>query len=197
MKLAFSIVALTALLVALGQGPALGKTGTRLVVDDDKVQCPSAGYSTLATAIAAAQPGDTILVCPGHYAGVNVSKAVQLRARAGETPDDRDSEAGEADDCFNTTTPDPSHHAVIAGVVTLSATGSELRGFTLSGAATSVLLQATATVTENCFRANATAIAGSSGGHGSISRNQFTGQTKNAIALVGASRVTIEANILE
>ena len=43
--------------------------GATLVVDDDGVQCPAAGYSTIGAALAAANPtGDTIQVCDGTYA---------------------------------------------------------------------------------------------------------------------------------
>ncbi len=36
-------------------------------VDDDKVQCPSAGFTTIQGAVNAAGPGDTINVCRGTY----------------------------------------------------------------------------------------------------------------------------------
>src|SRR5690349_12290794 len=38
-----------------------------LLVDDDMVQCPSATYSTISSAVLAAAPGDTIKVCAGSY----------------------------------------------------------------------------------------------------------------------------------
>ena len=38
-----------------------------LVVDDDKVQCPSATFSAIQDAVNAANPGDLIRVCPGTY----------------------------------------------------------------------------------------------------------------------------------
>lgn len=38
-----------------------------LLVDDDHVQCPTAAYTTINAAIAAALPGDTIQVCAGTY----------------------------------------------------------------------------------------------------------------------------------
>lgn len=41
-----------------------------LTVDDDKVQCPSAGYTTIQGAVDAAGPGDTINVCRGTYAEI-------------------------------------------------------------------------------------------------------------------------------
>jgi Bacterial Ig domain len=39
----------------------------QITVDDDGVQCPSAAYSRIALAIAAAAPGDTISICDGVY----------------------------------------------------------------------------------------------------------------------------------
>lgn len=37
------------------------------VVDDDKGECPGAGFTTIQSAVNAAKPGDTIEVCPGTY----------------------------------------------------------------------------------------------------------------------------------
>jgi Bacterial Ig domain len=42
-------------------------SAAQLVVDDDRMQCPSAAHTTIAAAIAAAQPGDTVSVCDGTY----------------------------------------------------------------------------------------------------------------------------------
>ncbi len=38
-----------------------------LMVDDDRAQCPTAQYTSINAAVAAAQPGDTIHVCAGTY----------------------------------------------------------------------------------------------------------------------------------
>jgi nitrous oxidase accessory protein NosD len=56
---------------------ALGVVGTlafaapasagQLVVDDDHLQCPSAQYTSIQTAVQSAAPGDTIQVCAGLY----------------------------------------------------------------------------------------------------------------------------------
>jgi pectin methylesterase-like acyl-CoA thioesterase len=46
-------------------GPA--PTSTRLVVDDDHAQCPHANYTSIQSAVDAADPGDTVLVCDGLY----------------------------------------------------------------------------------------------------------------------------------
>jgi len=190
------------MLLVLTQGSTLAKGAARLVVDDDRAQCKDAGFTTLAAAIAAAHSGDTILVCPGTYAGAVVDKSVRLRAfagqnRAGErSGEQKDGEDEDADGCLRRASADPNHDAIITGMVTLAANGSELRGLTLQGAAAGVAMKAMASVTENCFRANATAVAASASGTGSISRNQFTGQTKAAIALKGATGITIDQNVL-
>jgi hypothetical protein len=56
-------------IAASGAVPAVAHDdGRTLRVDDDKQQCPDAQYTTIQSAVAAAQPGDTIVVCPGTYA---------------------------------------------------------------------------------------------------------------------------------
>src|SRR4051812_44152357 len=52
----------------------LGSVGTQaasagIVVDDDKAQCPKAGYRTISKALAFNPPGATVVVCPGRYRG--------------------------------------------------------------------------------------------------------------------------------
>jgi Big-like domain-containing protein len=42
-------------------------SAAQLVVDDDRLQCPSAAHTTIAAAVGAAQPGDTVSVCDGTY----------------------------------------------------------------------------------------------------------------------------------
>lgn len=54
------------------------------MVDDDKVQCPMAQYTTIQAAVNAAQPGDVIRVCPGTYPEqVTITMALTLRADNG------------------------------------------------------------------------------------------------------------------
>jgi hypothetical protein len=58
--------------------------GTTLVVDDDKVQCPTAGYSTIQSAVDAASPGTSIVVGPGTYAEqITITKPVQIYGQNG------------------------------------------------------------------------------------------------------------------
>lgn len=59
-------VALSVLLFgSIGAGAAGAST---LVVDDNRAQCPAAGFSSIQAAVVAASAGDTINVCPGTYA---------------------------------------------------------------------------------------------------------------------------------
>lgn len=59
------VVALS--LLAFGSiGASAAGAGT-LVVDNDRAQCPTAGFTRIQTAINAAAAGDTINVCPGGY----------------------------------------------------------------------------------------------------------------------------------
>jgi copper-binding protein NosD len=55
-----------------------------ILVDDDKAQCPSAQYSTIQSAVNAANSGDVIRVCAGIYPEqVTIDKAITLRADNG------------------------------------------------------------------------------------------------------------------
>ena len=43
-------------------------SGSTWSVDDDRMQCPSAGFTTIQAAINQAAPWDTVVVCAGDYA---------------------------------------------------------------------------------------------------------------------------------
>ncbi len=66
--------------------------GANLLVDDDRVQCPGADHTSLQDAVDAAQPGQTIFVCSGLYAGtvtVPAGKTGLTLLGAGGAPADR------------------------------------------------------------------------------------------------------------
>jgi nitrous oxidase accessory protein NosD len=55
-----------------------------LLVDDDKVQCPTATFTSIQDAINAANPGATIRVCPGVYAEqLSISKSLSIQGDSG------------------------------------------------------------------------------------------------------------------
>ena len=60
-----------------------GANSTTLVVDDDLLDCPDAGYLTIELALDDAVDGDTIRICPGTYAGAEVDKSVEIRGTGG------------------------------------------------------------------------------------------------------------------
>lgn len=55
-----------------------------LLVDDDKVQCPTAAFTSIQAAVNAAQAGDVIRVCPGTYPEqVMIEKPLTIRGDNG------------------------------------------------------------------------------------------------------------------
>src|SRR5712692_8918573 len=55
-----------------------------LIVDDDRLNCPTATFSRIQDAIDAAHPGEVVQVCAGTYAEqLIVSKPIHVRGRAG------------------------------------------------------------------------------------------------------------------
>jgi Periplasmic copper-binding protein (NosD) len=63
MKVFFGF-SLVLVLILSSSRPALAAS---LSVDDDSVECPDAGFTTIQGAVDAAAPGDEIRVCPGTY----------------------------------------------------------------------------------------------------------------------------------
>ncbi len=73
-------VALSCLVLRVGPAMAMSD----LTVDDDRVQCPNARYTTIQAAVDAASPGGLIHVCPGTYPEqITISKPLHLRADSG------------------------------------------------------------------------------------------------------------------
>jgi nitrous oxidase accessory protein NosD len=79
----FALAGMLALALIL-PARALAAHGTRLVVDDDKVECPNAGFTHIQDAVNAASPGDEIRVCEGIYVEqVKISKPLDIDADNG------------------------------------------------------------------------------------------------------------------
>jgi nitrous oxidase accessory protein NosD len=80
LELIFSVAVLSAL-----SSPAIhahtGSATSPILVDGDKVQCPTATFTEIQPAIDAASPGDTILVCRGRYhEQLTIDKSITLEA---------------------------------------------------------------------------------------------------------------------
>jgi hypothetical protein len=79
-------VALTVILlsVLVCPGAALATRGAQLVVDDDKVECPNAGFTRIQDAVDAASSGDEIHICKGIYVEqVAIRKSLTIDADNG------------------------------------------------------------------------------------------------------------------
>lgn len=75
------LLAAAAVLAVLAPAGASASTWT---VDDDRLDCPNAGFSTVQGAINQAAPWDTVVICPGDYAEVsNATSANNSPAQAG------------------------------------------------------------------------------------------------------------------
>lgn len=75
-----------------------------LVVDKDRVQCPDAKFTSIQAAVAAANAGDTVQVCPDLYIeSVTVTQPLTIMA------------PGNWGDCLQTATPDPTRDAIVQG----------------------------------------------------------------------------------
>ena len=103
-------------LLCFGTAPAFART---LVVDNDGAECPKAEYNTIQQAVAAAQAGDKILVCPGLYLGTVVVDTPDLRIEAKGAPGEAVLQGTGAEGEL--------------GFLLLNTTGVVLQGFTVQG----------------------------------------------------------------
>jgi pectin methylesterase-like acyl-CoA thioesterase len=78
----FGFSGLVLLLVLSSSRPALAAT---LFVDDDRVECRRARFTTIQRAVNRAAPGDTIRVCPGTYdEQVRITTAIENHRAIGQ-----------------------------------------------------------------------------------------------------------------
>jgi len=84
-KLVFPLaLAVILLSILVCPGAALAARGAQLVVDDDKVECPNAGFTRIQDAIDAATAGDQIHICKGIYVEqVAIRKSLAIDADNG------------------------------------------------------------------------------------------------------------------
>jgi parallel beta-helix repeat protein len=78
---------LACLVVCFATGPALAQDANQkpnILVDDDKVQCPTATFTSIQAAVNAAKSGDVIRVCAGTYhEQVVIDKSLSVQADNG------------------------------------------------------------------------------------------------------------------
>lgn len=84
-KLVYPLALVVILVSALGwPAKALSARRGQLVVDDDKVECPTAGFTHIQDAIDAASPGDEIHICIGIYVEqIKIGKPLDIEADNG------------------------------------------------------------------------------------------------------------------
>jgi parallel beta-helix repeat protein len=115
MKLRRFITLSSALICLSANAPVFAAT---IVVDNDFADCPQADFNSIQAAVAAAQPGDKILVCPGEYAESVVVNQNDLRIEAQAAPGEVVLQGTPAQD---------------VGFRLLNTTGVLLQGFTVQG----------------------------------------------------------------
>jgi parallel beta-helix repeat protein len=77
-------LSIVSLLALLWPATAMATHRGRLIVDDDKMQCPNAGFTRIQEAVDAAAPGDVIHICSGTYVEqVVIRKALDINADNG------------------------------------------------------------------------------------------------------------------
>jgi parallel beta-helix repeat protein len=109
---------LSSVFVCFSTAPAFART---LVVDNDGAECPQAEYTTIQQAVAAAQAGDKILVCPSGpnpYLGTVLVTESNLRIEAQGAPGEVVLQGTSAE---------------LAGFYLLNTTGVLVQGFTVQG----------------------------------------------------------------
>ena len=87
MKKFSALFLLACLVVCFAARPALAQDADKtpnILVDDDKVQCPTAAYTSIQAAVNAAKSGDVIRVCAGTYREqVVIDKSLSVEADNG------------------------------------------------------------------------------------------------------------------
>jgi parallel beta-helix repeat protein len=146
----FGVAGLCVLAVAVTLGSfGSARAAPALLVDDDGAECPTALYATISAAIAAANAGDTIVVCPGTYDATTVDKRVTL---SGYTSDL--SKRNKCADRLHFPADITTKDSIVAGL-TVAADFVVIKGFTLTAPEAGILIPGAysdATVTRNVFQ---------------------------------------------
>jgi hypothetical protein len=177
-----SFVLIAALALLLTYGARRSSAANTLVVDNDNVQCPDATYSSIQSAVWAANSGDTIKVCAGTY-----NEDVFI---GDSGPSNLTLNGARADLPYGPRAFGDANESKINGTITIRTSGDTINGFSLTKTATDfgvygIHIEADAsntTITNNIFDTI-------------VNQNPATGTTAQAIYLQGGpDNVRIEDN---
>lgn len=119
-----AIVGVTVSIISLGWELALAEP--ELVVDDDGVECPGAGFTTIQAAVTAAAPGAKIRVCAGTYdEQVTIAKRLKVKGENGAV-------VMPSPMAVNTTSLATSN-AIAAAILVMNTTDVTIEGLTVDG----------------------------------------------------------------
>lgn len=125
---------LACLIVPFSTRPAFAQDADKkpnILVDDDKVQCPTAAYTAIQAAVNAAKSGDVIRVCPGTYREqVVIDKSLSVEADNGVIVIPSDVVANSAGASSSDT--------IAAIILVKNADNVELKGFIVDGSANGI-----------------------------------------------------------
>jgi nitrous oxidase accessory protein NosD len=112
-------IALAALAITAGGASAQQPVE---VVDDDRVQCPSAEHTSLTAAVQAAPSGGRVEVCPGHYQSTTdlfVGKPLEIQAVSQPGAPTAPAAAADRESCLTAPAGDPTTHAIVENTADL------------------------------------------------------------------------------
>lgn len=113
------------------QVAAVTSATPNILVDDDKVQCPTAMFTKIQDAVNAAKPGDVIRVCAGTYhEQVVIDKDLVIEADNGVVVKPVAMVANATG---------PSGDSIAAIIVAQNATNIQLEGFIVDGSANELM----------------------------------------------------------
>jgi len=175
------LLSILGLLIVVALVPARIARAAVVVVDDDGVECPNRSAATIQAGVALANPGDTVRVCAGTYAGDVVVNKIRLRLVA-------DGPAG----AVKVVGPGPFGFALVADDIRVE--GFEIFGFASRGDASGIFVGGLF-AGDTLNRANGAVLERNDSHHNAVgiylwqsNRNQVRGNTVHHNVDVGGQR---------
>jgi len=159
------------------------------IVDDDHAQCPTAGFTTIQSAVAASSPGDVIKVCAGLYQeSVNIPISLTLLgAQAGKDGSGRKNTADATRESIIQPTSDAAISVVADGVIidgfdVIEASGGNHAGIITSNAFSGYMIRNNI-INETPYLGIGILFASTEGNPSIVERNYFDGHSDESGAL--------------